>query len=77
MGRPPGWSRAKTGRAGLRSAGRPSVAQREHRQVFWRFIAQGLSSEDAGRRAGVSAQVGVRWFRKGGGMPVVLLKLGH
>lgn len=32
-------------------------------------IARGLSSEDAGREAGMSPVVGTRWFRKGGGMP--------
>jgi IS30 family transposase len=47
------------------------VARREHRQLFWRLIAKGLSSEDAGLRAGVSAPVGVRWFREGGGMPPI------
>jgi len=32
-----------------------------------------LSSEDAAVEAGVSAAVGVRWFREGGGMPSVTL----
>jgi len=39
---------------------------------FWGAIAGGLSSEDAAAAAGVSAAVGVRWFREGGGMPTVI-----
>jgi IS30 family transposase len=38
---------------------------------FWEAIARGASSEDAAAEAGVSAAVGVRWFREGGGMPSV------
>jgi hypothetical protein len=59
------------GRPAMRSPGRPSVARREDRQRFWAAIARGLSSEDAGRQAGVSPAVGVRWFRQGGGMPSI------
>jgi IS30 family transposase len=55
----------------MRSPGRPPVARREHRQRFWKAIARGLSSEDAGVGAGVSPAVGSRWFREGGGMPTV------
>ena len=58
-------------RAPMRSPGRPPVAGREHRQRFWEAIADGLSSEEAGVSAGVSAAVGTRWFREGGGMPTV------
>jgi IS30 family transposase len=50
------------------------VARREHRQRFWRAIADGLSSEDAGVVAGVSPAVGTRWFRESGGMPSVTQK---
>jgi IS30 family transposase len=71
MGRPAGWMAARTGRAMLRSPGRPSVARREHRQLFWRLIAEGFSSEEAGLRAGVSATVGGSWFREGGGVPPI------
>jgi len=53
----------------LRSPGRPSVARQEHRRRFWILIAGGLSSEQAATGAGVSGPVGVRWFRKAGGMP--------
>jgi IS30 family transposase len=52
----------------MRSPGRPQVGRREHRQRFWAAIARGLSSEQAGAGAGVSAAIGVRWFREGGGM---------
>jgi IS30 family transposase len=55
----------------MRSPGRPSVGRREQRQLFWAAIARGVSSEDAAGEARVSAAVGVRWFREGGGMPTV------
>jgi IS30 family transposase len=57
----------------MRSPGRPPVGRLEHHQRFWAAIARGLSSEDAAVQAGVSAAVGVRWFREGGGMPSVTL----
>ncbi|MEH2521804.1 IS30 family transposase [Bradyrhizobium sp. AZCC 1610] len=56
-------------RAALRSPGRPPEAQRESCRQFWRAIASGRSSEDAGIDAGVSPAVGVRWFRRAGGVP--------
>jgi IS30 family transposase len=52
----------------MRSPGRPSAGRREHRVRFWAAIARGVSSEDAAAEAGLSAAVGVRWFREGGGM---------
>jgi IS30 family transposase len=52
----------------LRSPGRPGVASREQRRRFWAFIAEGLSSEDAAMKVGVSQAVGSRWFRVSGGM---------
>jgi IS30 family transposase len=58
----------RAGRPRMRSPGRPPVGRREHRQRFWAAIARGLSSEEAGIAAGVSAPVGVRWFREHGGM---------
>jgi hypothetical protein len=58
----------RVGRPGMRSPGRPSVARLACRQRFWRAIARGVSSEEAAAAAGVSAAVGVRWFREGGGM---------
>jgi len=63
----------RAGRPAMRSPGRPPVGRLEHRQRFWAAIAGGLSSEDAAVQAGVSAAVGVRWFREGGGMPSVTL----
>ena len=63
-----GRASARAGRPAMRSLGRPPVGRREHRQRFWEAIARGVSSEDAAAEAGVSAAVGVRWFREGGGM---------
>ena len=63
----------RAGRPAMRSPGRPSVGRLEHRQRFWAAIAGGVSSEEAAAAAGVSAAVGVRWFREGGGMPTVTL----
>ena len=63
----------RTGRATLRSPGRPPAARREHRQQFWKEIARGLSSEEAGALVGVSPAVATRWFRQGGGMPPISL----
>ena len=64
----------RTGRARMRSPGRPPVGRREHRQRFWEAIARGVSSEGAAAEAGVSAAVGVRWFHEGGGMPPLSLR---
>jgi IS30 family transposase len=50
-------------------AGRPQKARREGYKPFWTAIALGRSSEDAAVEAGVSPAVGVRWFRRAGGMP--------
>lgn len=65
---------ARSGRAPLRSPGRPPAAGRDERSRFWRAIAAGLSSEDAALEAGVSQPVGTRWFRKAGGMPPVMFR---
>jgi len=69
MGRAADRMAARTGRAAMRSPGRPPVARREHRQRFWVEIAGGSTSEQAGVAAGVSPAVGSRWFRECGGMP--------
>jgi len=53
----------------MRSPGRPTAGRREHRKRFWEAIRVGLTSEDAALLAGVSAPVGIRWFRESGGMP--------
>ena len=52
MGRPAGWMKELTGRAPMKSPGKPSQ-RRDVERLFWREIAKGLSSEDAaagGRR---------------------------
>ena len=59
--------------AGTRSGGRPSAGRREHRVRFWEAIARGASSVDAATEAGVLPGIGVRWFRKCGGMPPLTL----
>lgn len=61
------------GRPPLRPPGRPPVNRRAERQRFWRLIAQGLQSEEAAVACGVSMPLGPRWFREGGGMPLISL----
>ena len=56
----------------MRSPGRPWPTRSVER-AFWRLIAQGLASEAAAIAVGVSAPVGSRWFRHGGGMPPLSL----
>ena len=59
--------------AGKRGKGRPPAGRSEHRVRFWEAIARGASSENAAVEAGVLPSIGVRWFRKGGGMPPLTL----
>src|SRR3954454_21158968 len=59
--------------AGMRGKGRPPAGRREHRVRFWEAIARGASSENAAVEAGVLPSIGVRWFRKAGGMPPLTL----
>ena len=59
--------------AGARGKGRPPAGRREHRVRFWEAIARGASTIDASAEAGVLWSVGVRWFRKAGGMPPLTL----
>ena len=59
--------------AGTRFGGRPPAGRREHRVRFWTAIARGASSVTLPSEAGVLPSVGVRWFRKGGGMPPLTL----
>jgi IS30 family transposase len=42
-------------------------------RAFWRLIAQGVTSEDAGAEVGVSTPVATRWFRHAGGMSPISL----
>ena len=73
MGRQRGWGAAMTGRPLVRSPGRPAAWRREALVLFWEAIARGVSTVEAAGLVGVSQAVGVRWFRKGGGMPTVTL----
>ncbi|MDQ6776563.1 MAG: IS30 family transposase [Actinomycetota bacterium] len=73
MGRSAEWVTEMTGRPAMRSPGRPSVASRGDRVVFWLAIGDGMTTTQAAELAGVSEPVGVRWFRDGGGMPTVTL----
>lgn len=68
MGREPGWGAVMTGRPPMQSPGRPPVAHKEHRRLFWTTVSQGATSTDAGLAAGVSEAVGGRWFRERGGV---------
>lgn len=73
MGRPRCWISEQTGRAPMRSPGRPGVNQRETKKAFWKCIAEGLSSEAAALACGVSQPLGPRWFREAGGMSPISL----
>ena len=72
MGRPKGWSSTMTGRAPMRSPGRPGVS-RDVQRLFWARVEEGLTSEDAAVACGVSPAVGTQWFRESGGMPQISL----
>src|SRR3954453_258977 len=73
MGRTAAWVSTKTGRAPMRSPGRPPP-RRDVERTFWVKIAAGLSSEDAAVAGGVSGPVGSRWFRQRGGMSASIRK---
>lgn len=72
MGRPAGWMTELTGRAPMKSPGKPSL-RRDVERLFWREIAKGSSSEDAALAVGASQAAGSRWFRERGGMPTFML----
>lgn len=72
MGRPAGWMKELTGRAPMKSPGKPSL-RRDVERLFWREIARGVSSEDAALAVGASQAAGSRWFRDRGGMPTFML----
>lgn len=74
MGRPRGWATKQTGRAPMRSPGRPGVNQRETKRAFWKCIAEGMPSEAAALACGVSQPLGPRWFREAGGMAPISLE---
>src|SRR5699024_9098100 len=68
------WAADRALRPPMRSPGRPEPSRAVER-AFWRLISDGLSSEDAAARVGVSTPVGSRWFRHAGGMaPISLLE---
>jgi IS30 family transposase len=66
------WGADRALRPAMRSPGRPEPSRAVQR-AFWRLIAQGLTSEDAGAEVGVSTPVAARWFRHAGGMPPISL----
>ncbi len=70
--RPAGWMKELTGRAPMKSPGKPSL-RRDVERLFWREIGKGLSSEDAALAVGASQAAGSRWFRERGGMPTFML----
>lgn len=57
-----------TGRSPMKSPGAPSH-RREVEREFWQVVATGVTTEQAAAAVSVSAAVGCRWFRHGGGMP--------
>jgi hypothetical protein len=56
----------------MKSPGKPSL-RRDVERLFWREIANGVSSEDAALAVGASSAAGSRWFRERGGMPTFML----
>ncbi len=56
----------------MRSPGRPEPSRAVQRE-FWRLIATGITTVQAAEGVGVSAPVGIRWFRHAGGMTPLCL----
>ena len=73
MGRPAGWMTELTGRAPMKSPGKPSL-RRDVERLFWHEIAKGRSSEEAALAVGASQAAGSRWFRERGGMATFMVK---
>jgi IS30 family transposase len=61
------WAADRAMRAPMRSPGRPEPSRAVQRE-FWRLIASGTTTVEAAALVGVSAPVGIRWFRHAGGM---------
>src|SRR5262245_32061335 len=61
------WAADRAMRAPMRSPGRPEPSRAVQRE-FWRLIATGITTVEAAEGVGVSAPVGIRWFRHAGGM---------
>ena len=57
----------------MRSPGRPEPSRAVQRE-FWRLIASGITTVRAAEGIGVSAPVGIRWFRHAGGMTPLSLE---
>jgi IS30 family transposase len=57
----------------MRSPGRPEPSRAVQRE-FWRLIASGVTTVQAAEGVGVSAPVGIRWFRHAGGMTPLSLE---
>lgn len=57
----------------MKSPGSPSL-RRDIEREFWREVAKGLTSEEAGVAVGASQAAGSRWFRQRGGMPSLTLQ---
>jgi IS30 family transposase len=66
------WAADRAMRAPMRSPGRPEPSRKVQRD-FWRLIASGLTTVQATEGIGVSAPVGIRWFRHAGGIPPLSL----
>jgi IS30 family transposase len=45
-----------------------SRCKKEVRRVFWELITEGISTEEAGERCGISHMTATEWFRENGGM---------
>ena len=73
MGRPAGWMTELTGRAPMKSPGKPSL-RRDVERLFWHEVSKGLSSEEAALAVGASQAAGSRWFRERGGMATFMIK---
>jgi IS30 family transposase len=61
------WAADRAMRAPMRSPGRPEPSRAVQRE-FWRLIAAGITTVQAAEGVGVSAPVGIRWFRHAGGV---------
>jgi IS30 family transposase len=61
------WAADRAMRPPMRSPGRPEPSRAVQRE-FWRLIASGITTVQAAEEVGVSAPVGVRWFRHAGGV---------
>jgi IS30 family transposase len=61
------WAADRAMRAPMRSPGRPEPSRAVQRE-FWCLIASGITTVQAAEGVGVSAPVGIRWFRHAGGM---------